>query len=30
MSYTSYALSYHTKTFQMLREMNQQYDSNVP
>ena len=25
----SYAWSYHTKTFQILRELNQQYDSNV-
>jgi len=29
MAYISHASSYHAKTFQIHREMKQQYDSNV-
>jgi len=30
MLYISYAVSYHTKTFQAFREFNQEYVSNTP
>src|SRR6218665_3610833 len=30
MSYISCAWAYHTNTFQLFREFNQQYDSNTP